>query len=119
MSIGERINLDWIFIAGGEISRIIYPKTSGVENINVRIPIDSWGPFATKDRAVGGVDVIFKGIGKQAEITLAIIHTILNPEISMLSGVTQSGIHTSITHFIISHPKRFLGAQGNIVGRRG
>ena len=74
----------------------------------MRISIYPGSPFAAKKRAVGRVDLVFEGIRQVAQITDPVVHTILDPEISMVGDVLQGGVDTKILHIAIANPKGLL-----------
>ena len=112
MRIGIFMSQGVILISGREISYQTITKIFSIDNVQVRVAIDPWGPLAAKELTVGGVNLRLECFNQFCQVTFIKVNTIFDPEINMLSDVLQGDIDLEVIVSIhIGDPHDIRGAN--------
>ena len=107
-------------IRRGEIARHRCPDVAGVDHVNVRVAVYAGRPLTAEELAVGGIDLVLKGVHQGFEIVHVHVRAVLRPEIGMRRDVLQGGVNLEMLVRIgIRDPEFLLRAGFQRRGGRG
>ena len=107
-------------IRRGEIARHRRADVAGVDHVNVRVAVHAGRPLAAEELAVGGIDLVLKGVHQGFEIVHVHVRAVLRPEIGVRRDVLQGGVNLEMLVRVgIRDPELLLRAGFQRRGGRG